>query len=182
NTTLSLGLRYEYTNPLYDKDNTNTNLIFDDSGTPSVFVGGENGYPKGLLYANQLNFAPRLGIAKQIPGQNLVLRAAYGIFFTPVDQNTWCNQRHNVPYVFPETQQADNFTPPAALYTTGLNFGTPVLGVGPLPATTVSFTAFDPHSPAQYMQQWNASIQKSFSANTSFQIGYLGSSGFHLQR
>jgi len=29
--------------------------------------------------------------------------------------------------VFPETQQADNFTPPAALFTSGLNFGTPVL-------------------------------------------------------
>ncbi|HTT23179.1 MAG TPA: hypothetical protein VMG82_29900 [Candidatus Sulfotelmatobacter sp.] len=39
------------------------------------------------------------------------LRGAYAIFYTPVDQNTWCNQRHNVPYVFPETQQADNYTP-----------------------------------------------------------------------
>ena len=46
----------------------------------------------------------------------LVFRAAYGIFYTPVDLNTWCNERHNVPFVFPETQQADNFTPPAALY------------------------------------------------------------------
>src|SRR5262252_2250004 len=56
-TSLNLGLRYEYTNPLYDKDNTNTNLVFND-GVPSVFVGGQNGYPKGLLYANTKNFAP----------------------------------------------------------------------------------------------------------------------------
>ena len=180
-TTLTLGVRYEYTNPLYDKDNTNTNLIFND-GVPSVFVGGQNGYPKGLLFANKLNFAPRIGIAKNIPGQGLVLRAAYGIFFTPVDQNTWCNQRHNVPYVFPETQQADNFTPPAALFNSGLNFGSPVLGVGALPATTVSFTAFDPHSSPQYVQQWNTSVQKSLGKNTSLEVGYLGSRGFHLQR
>jgi hypothetical protein len=99
-----------------------------------------------------------------------------------VDQNTWCNQRHNVPFVFPETQQADNFTPPAALFTSGMNFGTPVLGVGALPATTVSFTAFDPHSPAQYVQQWNASVQKSLDSNTTIEVGYLGSRGFHLQR
>jgi hypothetical protein len=111
-----------------------------------------------------------------------VLHASYGIFFTPVDQNTWCNQRHNVPYVFPETQQADNFTPPASLYANGLNFGTPVLGTGALPATTVSFTAFDPHAPAQYVQQWNGSVQKALGKNTSLEIGYLGARGFHLQR
>ena len=159
-TTLNLGVRYEYSNPLYDKDNTNTNLIFQ-SGVPSVFVGGNQGYPKGLMYANKHNFAPRLGIAKSLPDHGLVLHASYGIFFTPVDQNTWCNQRHNVPYVFPETQQADNFTPSASLFANGLNFGTPVLGTGALPATTVSFTAFDPHAPAQYVQQWNGSVQKS---------------------
>src|ERR1051325_10758067 len=109
-TTLNLGVRYEYSDPLYDKNNTNTNLIFQN-GSPSVFVGGQEGYPRGLMYPNRLNFAPRLGIAKHVPRYSIVFHGAYGIFFTPVDQNTWCNQRHNVPYVFPETQQADNFTP-----------------------------------------------------------------------
>jgi len=180
-TTLSLGLRYEYTSPLYDLDNTNTNLLFQ-GGVPSVFIGGQQGRPKGLMYANRHNFAPRLGIAKNLPRSGLVLHVAYGIFYTPVDQNTWCNQRHNVPYVFPETQQADNFTPPAALFANGLNFGTPVLGTGTLPATTVSFTAFDPHSPAQYVQQWNARVEKTFASNTTLEVGYLGARGFHLQR
>ncbi len=180
-TTLNLGLRYEYTSPLYDKDNTNTNLIFNN-GVPSVFIGGELGYPRGLMYANKHNFAPRLGIAKNLPGKGLVLHAAYGVFFTPVDLNTWCNQRHNVPYVFPETQQADNFTPPADLFNAGMNFGTPVLGTGALTPTTVSFTAFDSHAPAQYVQQWNGSVQKSFGQNTSLEVGYIGSRGFHLQR
>ena len=179
--TLNYGVRYEFSNPLYDKNNTNTNLIFND-GVPSVFVGGQNGYPKGLLYANLHNFAPRFGAAKHLPNWGVVIHGAYGIFFTPVDQNTWCNQRHNVPFVFPETQQADNFTPPAALFNTGMNFGTPVLGTGALPATTVSFTAFDPHSPAQYVQQWNGSVQKSLDANTTLEVGYVGSRGFHLQR
>lgn len=180
-TTLSLGVRYEYSSPLYDDLYTNSNLIFSN-GVPSVFVGGQNGYPSGLMYSNKHNFAPRLGLARQIPRFGIVWHAAYGIFFTPVDGNTWCNQRHNVPYVFPETQQADNFTPPAALYNTGLNFGTPVLGTGPLPATTVSFTAFDPHAAAQYIQQWNTYVEKSLGSSTSLQIGYVGVRGFHLQR
>ncbi len=180
-TTVNFGVRYEYTSPLYDVQETNSNLIFNN-GVPSVFIGGQNGYPSGLMYSNKRNVAPRFGIAKNLPRFGLVLRGGYGIFFTPVDENTWCNQRHNVPYVFPETQQADNFTPPASLYTNTLNFGTPVLGTGTLPATTVSFTAFDPHAPAEYIQQWNAQVEKSLGSNTTIEVGYLGARGFHLQR
>ncbi len=179
--TLNIGLRYEYTSPLYDLDNTNSNLIFNN-GVPSVFIGGENGYPTGLMYSNKHNVAPRIGIAKNIPSRGIVLRGAYGIFYTPVDQNTWCNQRHNVPYVFPETQQADNYTPPASLFKNQLNFGTPVLGAGSLTPTTVSFTAFDPHAPAEYIQQWNGQIEKSVGGSTTIDVGYLGARGFHLQR
>ncbi|MBZ5686357.1 MAG: carboxypeptidase regulatory-like domain-containing protein [Acidobacteriia bacterium] len=181
NTTINFGVRYEYTSPLYDLRETNSNLVFNN-GVPSVFIGGENGYPTGLMYANKHNVAPRFGIAKNLPRFGLVLRGGYGIFFTPVDENTWCNQRHNVPYVFPETQQADNFTPPASLYTNTLNFGTPVLGTGTLPATTVSFTAFDPHAPAEYIQQWNAQVEKTLGSATTLEVGYLGARGFHLQR
>jgi Carboxypeptidase regulatory-like domain len=181
NTTINFGVRYDYTSPLYDLAETNSNLIFNNS-VPSAFIGGQNGYPTGLMYSNKHNVAPRFGIAKNLPRFGLVLRGGYGIFYTPVDQNTWCNQRHNVPYVFPETQQADNFTPPASLYTNTLNFGTPVLGIGTLPATTVSFTAFDPHAPAQYIQQWNAQVEKTLGSNTTLEVGYLGARGFHLQR
>jgi len=181
NTTFNYGVRYEYGSPLYDTQNTNSNLVFSN-GTPSVFIGGQSGYPNGLLFSNKHNFAPRLGLARNFPRFGLVLHTSYGVFYTPVDMNTWCNQRHNVPYVFPETQQADNFTPPAALFNTGFNFGTPVLGTGALPATTVSFTAFDPHSPPQYVQQWSTSLQKSTGRDTSVEVGYLGSRGFHLQR
>jgi hypothetical protein len=179
--TVNAGLRYEYASPLWDRDNTNTNLVFQN-GVPSVFIGGQLGYPKGLMYANKHNFAPRIGIAKSLPREQLVLHAAYGIFYTPVDLNTWCNQRHNVPYVFPETQQADNFTPPASLIANGLNFGTPVLGQGTLTPTTVSFTAMQLHPPAQYIQQWNASVERSLGKDTSIEIGYLGARGYHLQR
>src|ERR1700686_1238960 len=66
-TTLNLGVRYEYASPLYDKNNTNTNLIFNN-GVPTVFVGGQQGYPRGLMYPNRRNFAPRVGVAKSLAG------------------------------------------------------------------------------------------------------------------
>ncbi len=181
NTTIELGVRYEYASPLHDIRYTNTNIIFQD-GAPHIFIGGQNGFPDGLMYSNKHNFAPRFGISHHFSNVSVVLHAAYGIFFTPVDLNTWCNQRHNIPYVFPETQQFDNFNPPAALLNSAaaqssLNFNPAVLGT-----TTVSFTTFDPHAPAQYVQQWSTSIEKTIGRETTFEVGYLGSRGIHLQR
>ncbi len=174
-TTLTYGVRYEFMSPLVDIRYTNSNLDLS-SGTPKVFIGGQNGYPKGLMYPNHTNFAPRLGLAQSLPKLGLVAHLAYGIFYTPVDMNTWCNQRHNVPYVFPETSQADPYTPsnPAL----NLNFpAQPVLGT-----TAVSFTALQLHAPAQYIQQWSASLEKQLGTQTTLEVGYLGAGGFHLQR
>ena len=172
NTTLNYGLRYEYMSPLFDRRYTNSNLVFQN-GIPSIFIGGQNGMPKGLMVPNHANFAPRFGIAQSIPSLSLVVHAAYGVFFTPVDMNTWCNQRHNVPYVFPETNQSDNFQPSF----TGLNFAPAVLG-----KTTVSFTAMEVHPAPQYIQQWSANVEKQLGSATTVEIGYLGSGGWHLQR
>ena len=175
-TTVEIGLRYEFMEPLVDISYTNSNLTFVN-GVPTAFIGGQNGFPKGLKYPNPHNFAPRFGLSKAFSDQGIVLHGAFGIFFTPVDMNTWCNQRHNVPYVFPETQQSDNFTPAAAILKNQLNFAPAVLG-----QTTVSFTAMDPHAPSQYIEQWSGSVEKSLSHQTTLEIGYLGSHGVHLQR
>src|SRR5713101_2166425 len=175
-TTVEMGLRYEFMDPLVDISYTNTNLTFND-GVPSVFIGGQNGYPRGLKYPNTRNLAPRFGFSQALPNHGLVFHSAFGIFFTPVDMNTWCNQRHNVPFVFPETQQSDNFTPSPSVLASNFNFGQAVLG-----KTTVSFTAMDPHAPSQYIEQWSSSIEKSLGKSTSLEIGYLGSHGVHLQR
>lgn len=171
-TTLDFGLRYEFMSPLSDVKRQWSNLLVQD-GKLTAFVGGQQGMPKGLLYPKKLDFAPRLGIAHQVPNAGLVFRAAYGIFYTPVDMNTWCNQLHNVPLVFPETNQSDNYVPSIK----GFNFGAPVLG-----KTVVSFASFDPHAPAQYVQQWSASIQKSLGKETTLEMAYQGARGLHLQR
>jgi hypothetical protein len=171
-TTIDAGLRYEFMAPLVDVTRHWSNLYQTGSGL-QAFIGGESGMPRGLWYPNKLRFAPRLGIAHHFENIGLVLRAAYGIFYTPVDLNTWCNQLHNVPLVFPITQQSDNFTPGI----NGFNFPQPVLG-----STVVSFTAFDPHAPSQYVQQWSTSLQKSLGRDTTLEVGYHGERGLHLQR
>lgn len=176
NTTVQLGLRYEYMSPLVDIRYTNTNLTFEN-GVPEVFIGGQQGFPEGLNDSNKLRFAPRFGISHNLHKHGLVLHAAFGIFFTPIDMNTWCNQRHNVPYVFPETQQSDNFIPAPGIVASHFDFAPAVLGV-----TTVSFAAFEVDAPPQYIEQWSGSVEKSLGAETTVEIGYLGSHGLHLQR
>jgi hypothetical protein len=173
-TSLDFGLRYEYMSPLRDITYANSNLTFSN-GVPSIFIGGQSGYPRGLMYPNKTNFAPRFGIAQSVPELGLVVHAAYGVFYTPVDMNTWCNQRHNIPYVFPETAQSDNYTPSAAI--ANFNFSPPILG-----KTVVSFTSLAVRAPAQYIQQWSGSVEKSLGQETTLELGYLGSGGFHLQR
>ncbi|HEY1205660.1 MAG: carboxypeptidase regulatory-like domain-containing protein [Bryobacteraceae bacterium] len=171
-TTLNLGLRYEIETPLTDVSQPWSNLI-QENGQLIAFIGGQNGMPRGLMYTNKLRFAPRAGIAHHFAQTGLVFRAGYGIFYTPIDMNTWCNELHNVPVLFPITKQSNNFTPQI----TGFNFPQPVLG-----QTAVSFSAFDPHAPSQYVQQLSTSFEKSLGHDTTLEMGYHGERGFHLQR
>lgn len=171
-TTLNLGLRYEFMSPLTDISNDWAGLFVTPTAL-TAYIGGQLGTPKGLFYANKLNFAPRIGLVKQFTGSKIVFRGAYGIFYTPVDMNTWCNNLHNVPIIFPETNQSDAFTPSI----TSLNFGPAIVG-----QTVTSFTAFDPYQQAQYVQQWTASVQRTLGSQTVVEIGYQGDRGLHLQR
>jgi hypothetical protein len=175
NTTVNLGIRDEYMSALTDirPDKPGSNLTWQD-GVPYIFIGGQEGTPKGMLYTPEVKLAPRVGLTHAFGGKfPFVMRASYGIFFTPIDMNTWCNQRHNVPFEFPITQQSDPYTPGL----TGFNFPSPVLG-----KTVTSFTGFYPHSPSQYIEQWSYSLQKAITPNTVVEIGYQGNYGYHLQR
>jgi outer membrane receptor protein involved in Fe transport len=171
-TTVTFGVRYEFMNPLVDISRQWSNLQVAN-GQLQAFIGGQNGMPRGLMYPNKLNFAPRFGLTHEFGNSGVVWRMGYGIFYTPVDLNTWCNQLHNVPLVFPETKQSDNFTPSI----NGFNWAPPVLGT-----TVISFASFDPHAPPQYVQQANASLQKSLGGSTTLEIGYVWERGFHLQQ
>ena len=171
-TTINLGLRYEYMSPLVDISNQWSGLMVSPTQLTG-YIGGQLGTPHGLLYTNKLRFAPRVGIAHQIPKAGLVVRGAFGIFYTPIDMNTWCNQLHNVPIIFPETNQSDPFNPTI----TSFNFADPVVG-----KTVTSFTAFDPHQLPQYVMQWTGSIEKAVGKETTLEVGYHGERGLHLQR
>jgi hypothetical protein len=48
--------------------------------------------------------------------------------------------------------------------------------------TVTSSTAFGPYQKPQYVEQWSVWVQKSLGKETTFEGGYQGDRGFHLQR
>ena len=170
--TVNAGLRYELETPLQDISKILTNLDFID-GKPFAYVGGQNGYPAGLAWADTNNIAPRVGIA-WAPGEaTSVVRGGYGVFFAYPDMSLWCNQVHNVPLVFPEIRASNALTPTVQ----GFGFAPPVLG-----QTLVAFTALDPHASTPMMQQASATFERQLQRNLMVQAGYLGVWGRNFDR
>ena len=170
--TLNAGLRYELQTPLRDIHKILTNLDFS-KGAPVAFVGGQNGYPAGLVYTDRNNIAPRVGFAWAPGAGRHVIRAGAGIFYAYPDMNLWCNQVHNVPLVFPEIQTNNAATP--AINTFG--FAPPVLG-----RTLVGFTAIDTHLQIPRIEQASVSYERQLASHTMMQVGYLGAWGSSLDR
>ena len=172
-TTLDFGLRYEFMAPLADMTRQLEQPAAAGRKPARRLSEGRTGCRAACCIPNKLRFAPRLGIAHHFDRAGLVLRAAYGIFYTPVDLNTWCNQLHNVPLVFPITQQSDNFTPGI----NGFNFPQPVLG-----QDCGQFHGVRPVCTAAVRSAVERSLQKSLGRDTTLEVGYHGERGFHLQR
>ncbi len=76
--TLNLGVRSEYATPYYGLS-ANTNKNFDPKTGNLVTVQGGDKY---LVSWDRNNFGPRLGVAWQLLPERLVLRSAFGMFYT----------------------------------------------------------------------------------------------------
>jgi hypothetical protein len=173
NLTVNAGLRYEYLSPLRDIRKILTNLTWGEDGRPMAFVGGQAGFPESLVFADKNNFAPRLGLTYAPGAGHTVFRGGYGVFYSYPDMNLWCNQVHNVPLVFPEIVQSNNFQPTIR----GFGFNPPVLG-----QTLVAFTAIDPHGRTPLIQQASFNVQRQVGSNMVFEVGYIGAWGRNLDR
>ncbi len=172
NLTINLGARYELVTNPNEATKPLNNLDFI-GGQPYVYFAGEGGYSAGAQYTDKNNIAPRVGFAYSPWNGRFVVRAGYGVFYGQGDMNSWCNLVHNVPVVFPETQQSDNFTP--AINT--LDFDPAVLG-----KTVVSFTGVDPRGKSAYTQQYSLTLEGQVTKNDLIQAGYSGSVSKKLQR
>jgi hypothetical protein len=140
-----------------------------------VVTNGQDGLPAGLRQQYLRNFDPRVSVAyRPFKDNKTVVRAGFGIFtVTALGQlqnnlestpqaavNLWQNNNGGTPlFTFPQV------TPPGA----GLQFGGGIFEQG-----------VDPHYRDSQSAQWNLTVERELTSNTSFRISYVGMNSYRL--
>jgi hypothetical protein len=164
NLTLNLGVRWEYTSPLREKDGRQSNIDIETGET--IVPGGAFG--DGLYEAYYKGFAPRVGFA-WTPNDRLVLRGGYGI--VQYMEGTGANTRLTMnPPFFTERSQAFAPSAPSSL----------ALGFGDLAAGSGQPRAYQLDLRPQFTQQWNLFVERRLTGSMSLSAGYVGSKSTHL--
>lgn len=180
--TINAGLRYELPQPYTEIHNRQT--LFEPGKKSQVLPNapagllypGDHGVPAGLISTDKKAFAPRIGIAWQpTTDSNWLLTSAYGIFYEPYYTGQGGPLQSPIsapPYLgtpqvsLPDFANPFNGNPPAAG-----TFSTPLTNLTLSPTLTLPYT-----------QDWDLNLQRSFSSDWLFEIGYVGTKGTHLPR
>jgi hypothetical protein len=198
--TLTLGLRYEYNSPQYDKHNNIIGFfgagaqskVFPDA-PPGVLYPGDPGTPnRALVYPDKNNFAPRFGFAWDIFGNaKLVMRGGGGIFYDIEDGALNLQFGGQPPFgdvsnlnfgpsdvTSAPNFMADPFTP------IGLTNPFPFAAqgrVGQFFTPKISFAfVTDPHFRTPYSENFNYGFQYQLTKDTAIEAVYVGSLGRKL--
>jgi carboxypeptidase family protein len=170
NLTLNLGISWEYTSPLVEKDDRQINI---DLTTGQILQAGQNGNSRALYDAYYGGFEPRVGFA-WTPSDKWVVRGAFGI--VQYMEGTGKNLRlpANPPF-FTEGQRVfDATTGPG----TASNGFADVVAVGGGPSTLYRIFAKDLRP--QFTKQWNLFVERQLTNALSAQAGYVGSRSSHM--
>ena len=171
--TANVGLRYEYTTPMYGHGQY-VNVNFDPSTGQLYSANGSDKYAQDV---DRNNVAPRLGVAWQVKPNKYVVRAGYGIFYSGE-----------------EIHGSDDmmvFNPPqlirAQLNASGTGFAaTPAIHLSdPFPSnllsnydsTTVSVRAHNRDWNMPQVQQWNVALETLLPWQSTFEVAYVGNRG-----
>ena len=169
--TLNYGLRYELPTVAYTINGIATELNPDQT----ALVGGTPGYK--FTAPNHSDWAPRLGIAYRF-NEKTVFRAGGGIYYNPNQTNSYTFLNTNPPYT----------TILTCNYTIGSGNPVPTLsnpvvtGVCPTAATAGTIVTNPWHQPTARMNQWSAGLERQLWNGGGFEVQYLGSHSYHLDR
>jgi len=172
--TLNLGLRYDYTTPITEAHNRQSNFNF---ATGQIVVAGQGGASDGLVSTDKDDFAPRIGLAwSPFKSHKTVIRSGYGRFFSYQEIRTGdpLQLAYNLPFFFEPSFVSDGITP--ILTVSG---GFPALN--PANAKLAGVTSNDSRLHAPATDEWNLNIQQQLPADILFEVAYVGSKGTHLQ-
>jgi hypothetical protein len=176
NITINLGMRWEYTQPIYEVADRQVNI------TPAgqLLYAGKNGNSRALYNPYYKQFEPRIGIAWN-PTQKLVFRTGYAI--STFLEGTGANLRLplNPPFFFESNVNYDPRIPGDIR----VGFAdTPSSGTLDSPRVTAApyfqGRAWEINLRPQFTQQYNATLEYQFTNSTSLTVAYVGQVGTHL--
>ena len=163
NLKVTIGLRYEYVNPLNEQFGRTSNLA--TLASPDPIVGGP------YFNTTSKNFAPRVAIAWDPTGSGKTsIRTGFGIY----DLLPFAYLMENRTNGFPVFLQGSLSSPPASSFPTG------AIGLVALGAKRQTFVQQNP--PRAYNMQWNFTVQRQLASDVAVTAGYVGSRGNHLPR
>jgi hypothetical protein len=178
--TLNLSLRWDYNNPYKEKYGHWSNFVLNalnpvtgEMGEYQYLTSGSQSFEKRQDW---FNYSPHVGIAYKI-NDKTVARANFGVFFTPLNLNTW----GGVPYqqagdvgFHPVTQEA-SFNWDNGYKPTSSQVKTPDY-------TQADVIHVDPRSltPGN-VQQYNVGVQRELDHVTRLDVNWIQSHSYHLQ-
>ncbi len=178
--TLDISLRWDFNNPYKEKYGHWSNFVLNVQNPVTGLMGeyqyltsGSQSWEKRQDY---FNYSPHIGVAYKI-NEKTVARANFGIFFTPLNMNTW----GGVPY-----QQAGDvgYHPVTQLHNFNWDNGySPTSVQEKTPDWTQSDVIHvDPRSltPGN-VQQYNVGVQRELDAVTKLDVNWIQSHSYHLQ-
>lgn len=198
NLVLTLGLRYEFSQPKIDTEGRSFSLnlgqrstVFTNAPVGLLFPG-DQGAPLGANHPDKNDFAPRFGFAYDPFGKGRTsIRGGFGVFYDILKGEDNLQFNGQAPFfgfadLFFTTDTnifSDPFTNagvpnsfPSRPPPSNLDFG----AAGFLPAGGGGVFFVDPNLRTPYIYQYNLSIQQQLAKDLTVEANYVGSSSHKL--
>jgi len=175
--TLNLGLRYEFSTPLYEDQNRLSN--YDPATNTIVQATGGSLFQRSQVHPDYKNFAPRIGFAYSL-SKKTVVRGGYGMAYIHFNR---LGSADLLATNFPQITRAA-IVQDASNIAGGLCAGNNFTGCfratqegypTGLPNNVTLFVPQNIRTP--YVQNWQVSVERELTQNMLLEIAYVGNHG-----
>lgn len=178
--TLNIGLRWEYSTPLFERDNNYSD--FDPATDSMIKATSGSIYNRSLVHPDHHDFGPRLGLAYSFDSKTVV-RAGYGISYTFFNRVGSALEGINAPQaLFGVINQAipAGGPVPGNFLTTQNSFTTGIDNPASFNPANSNVVYIPSNFKWPYIQNWFFSLQRELGANTLVEVAYNGNHSLNL--